>query len=244
MGRARNPRRDDALRLYLESEGKKQPKDIAEFLRVPASQVRKWKSEDEWEAELAKPPEKRNVPKKHRGGQYGNRNAVGCKGGSGPPKGSRNAAGSGKSHVGKTGPALKTGEYAIIWEDQLDKEERAILYGSIDVEPIKNLDEDIRLLAIRERRMMKLRTEYLANPEVEEEIHGYFDKEGKPKPKNFIRRKSPKLNDLIALEEALTRVQDRRIHAAESMHKIKQDVSKENGGKDIKITVVRKEVDI
>ena len=37
---------------------------------------------------------------------------------------------------------------------------------------------------------------------------------------------------------------DRRIHAAESMHKIKQDVSKENGGKDIKITVVRKEVDI
>ncbi|MDY6351054.1 MAG: hypothetical protein SPL62_11240, partial [Selenomonas sp.] len=92
--------------------------------------------------------------------------------------------------------------------------------------------------------MMKLRTEYLANPEVEEEIHGYFDKEGKPKPKNFIRRKSPKLNDLIALEEALTRVQDRRIHAAESMHKIKQDVGKENGGKDIKITVVRKEVDI
>lgn len=244
MGRKRSARRDEAMRMYLESEGKKQPKEIAEFLRVPASQVRKWKSEDAWEAELAKPPEKRNVPKKQRGGQYGNRNAVGCKGGSGPPKGSRNAAGSGKSHVGKPSPALKTGECAIIWEDQLDEEERGLLYGAVDVEPVKNLDEEIRLLAIRERRMMKIRDGLLANPEIDEEIHGYFDKEGKPKPKSFIRKKSPVIDRLINLEEALTRVQEKRIRASESMHKIKQDVSKENGGKDIKITVVRKEVDI
>lgn len=244
MGRERSSRRDEALRLYLESEGEKQPKDIAVFLNVPASRIRKWKSEDKWDAELAKPPDKRNVPKKRSGAPFGNRNAAGNKGGSGPPKGSRNAAGSGKSHIGKASPALKTGEYAIIWEDQLTEEERALLYGSVDLEPLKVLDEDVRLLAIRERRMLKLRDDLLANPEVEEEIHGYFDKEGKPKPKSFVRHKSPVIDRLLNLEEALTRVQEKRIRASEAMHKVMQDVSKAADGKDIKITVVRKEVDI
>ncbi|MCI7330253.1 MAG: phage terminase small subunit [Selenomonadaceae bacterium] len=244
MGRERNPRRDEALKLYLKSEGEMQPKEIADLLHVPASRVRKWKSEDKWVEELAKPPEKRSVPKKRMGAPFGNRNAVGNKGGNGPPKGSRNAAGCGKSHIGKPSPALKTGEHAVIWIDQLDKEEQALLYGSVDVEPIKTLDEDIRLLSIRERRMLKIRANLLANPEIEEEIHGYFDKEGKPKPKNFVRKKSPVIDRLINLEEALTRVQEKRIRASESMHKFVEDANKNGPGKDIKITVVRKEVDI
>ena len=244
MGRERNPRRDEAMRLYLESDGEKQPKDIAAFLRVPASRVRKWKSEDKWDEELAKPKDERHIPKRRPCAPFGNKNAVGGKGGPGAPKGSRNAAGSGKSHVGKSSPALKTGEHAIIWEDKLTDEERQLLYGAVDVNPVLRLDEDIRLLSIRERRMMENLENLKANPEVEEEIRGYFDKEGKSRPKSFLRHKSPLIDRIILIEEALTRIQDKRIKAVKALHEVQQELSRELADKDIKITVVRKEIDL
>lgn len=242
MGRQRDPRRGEAMRLFLEAEGRKQPRDIAEILHVPASRIRKWKSEDKWDAELAKPPEKRNVPKRREGAPYGNRNAVGRSKGGGAPKGNQNAKGCGRSHVGKSSGALRTGEYSIIWEDQLSEEEKRLLYGAVDLDPVKQIDEDIRLLSIRERRMLQNLEKLKANPEIEEEIHGYFDKEGKAKPKSFIRHKSPLIDRILAIEDALTRVQEKRIRAAKALHEIKQDLSKQLADKDVRITVVRREV--
>ena len=49
MARARDPKRDDAKQLYIESKGKILLKDIAERLGKSASQIRKWKSIDEWD---------------------------------------------------------------------------------------------------------------------------------------------------------------------------------------------------
>lgn len=49
MARARDPKRDDAKQLYIESEGTMLLKDIAERLGKSASQIRKWKSIDEWD---------------------------------------------------------------------------------------------------------------------------------------------------------------------------------------------------
>jgi len=49
MARQRNPKRDEARRLYNESGGEIKLTDLADRLGVPASRIRKWKSEDQWE---------------------------------------------------------------------------------------------------------------------------------------------------------------------------------------------------
>ena len=52
MARARDPNRDVAKRMYLESNGEKPIKDIAIELSKDASLVRKWKRLDKWDDEL------------------------------------------------------------------------------------------------------------------------------------------------------------------------------------------------
>lgn len=82
MPRRRRPEREEAKRLYLDSKGEMKPKEIGEKLGIDSSRIMKWKSEDRWEAELHK---------KRRGGQPGNRNAKGNRGGKGGPAGNTNA---------------------------------------------------------------------------------------------------------------------------------------------------------
>lgn len=66
MARVRSPARDEAKKLYLESNGEMKLVDIAVKLNILDSQVRKWKSQDKWEQELkgALPKSKRNVTNK------------------------------------------------------------------------------------------------------------------------------------------------------------------------------------
>lgn len=66
MARVRSPARDEAKKLYLESNGEMKLVDIAAKLKILDSQVRKWKSQDKWEQELkgALPKSKRNVTNK------------------------------------------------------------------------------------------------------------------------------------------------------------------------------------
>lgn len=66
MARVRSPARDEAKKLYLESNGEMKLVDIAAKLNILDSQVRKWKSQDKWEQELkgALPKSKRNVTNK------------------------------------------------------------------------------------------------------------------------------------------------------------------------------------
>ena len=86
MPRARSPKRDEAYQLWLASEGKKKLKDIAAELGVSETQVRKWKNQDKWNGNVTNQA-KGNVTKRKRGGQPGNKNAVGH----GAPKGNQNA---------------------------------------------------------------------------------------------------------------------------------------------------------
>lgn len=76
MPRQRSPKRDLAYRLWLESDKKKKLKDIAAELEVSESQIRKWKSQDNWNGNVTNKG-KGNVTKRKRGGQPGNKNAVG-----------------------------------------------------------------------------------------------------------------------------------------------------------------------
>lgn len=52
MARARSPNRDKAFEIYKNSNGKIKLKDIAEQLQVKDTQIRKWKSQDNWDDKL------------------------------------------------------------------------------------------------------------------------------------------------------------------------------------------------
>ena len=230
MGRERNPRRDEAFRLYIESEGQKKPKEIADFLKVPSSRVRKWKVEDKWDAELQKPPDKRNVPKRRQGAPFGSKNALGNKGGKGGPVGSRHAAGHGAPLRNQN--ALRTGEYATIWTDMLSDEEKEI-YNRVNLDPIAQIDETIQLLTIRERRMME-NIKRLKEQKVLAEFEDILvpnkadPEHGKPFVKSRTRFSKLHIDKIVAAEEALTRVQEAKRRAIETKQKLLKEREKQD----------------
>lgn len=78
--------------MWLDSGGTMKLKDIATALSIGETQVRKWKSQDKWAADLkgnVTNESKGNVTK--RGAPKGNKNAAGNKGGA--PPGNQNAKG-------------------------------------------------------------------------------------------------------------------------------------------------------
>ena len=90
MGRARDPRREEAFALYQKSGGKALLKEIAETLNLPEGTIRGWKRKDKWEQKLNGTFQKiRNAPKV--GAPLKNKNAVGNPGGA-APEGNQNAA--------------------------------------------------------------------------------------------------------------------------------------------------------
>lgn len=164
MARERSPERDKAKLMWLESGGKMMLKDIAAALSVPESRVRKWKSMDRWEDVLngsvsgdskgsAPNGTNGNVPKS-RGAPKGNKNAAGNRGGA--PPGNKNAVG---NSGGPGGPyrnkkALKTGMYETIFLDALEPEEQD-MFDQIDTDPLAQLNEQLIMLSLQERRHMK-----------------------------------------------------------------------------------------
>lgn len=120
MARKRNPMRDEAHRIWLESNKQKPLKDIAEELGVQASTIRKWKSEDKWSGET-----KQSAPNETE--RYdslkSNQNAKGNTGG-GAPRGNQNAVSHGlfAKHLPVETAALMTELYTsdpadIIWNN-------------------------------------------------------------------------------------------------------------------------------
>ena len=89
MARPRNPKRDEAFQMWLESKGQMLLKDIAEQLELSDSQIRKWKNQDKWDDQLKGNVTKSNgnVTKRTRGAPTGNSNAKGH----GAPKQNQNA---------------------------------------------------------------------------------------------------------------------------------------------------------
>lgn len=135
MARPRSPNRDKACELWLKSGKKRQLKDIAAELGVSEEQIRKWKNQDQWD-KVTLPNAKSNVTNhRNKGGQPGNRNAVGH-GGTGPP-GNKNA--------------VKHGAYEQIYYEALPEEERS-LFDSIPY--TAELDGEIKLLRLKLARLI------------------------------------------------------------------------------------------
>ena len=210
MARKRDPRRDQAKETWLKSNGKKVLKELANELNVSDSQIRKWKSIDKWADELKgnDTNSKSNVTNKG-GAPPGKKNAVGNKGNksASPPKRNKNA--------------VKTGEYETIFADLLSDEEKDI-YSKLNDDPFFILDEEIRILKIRQYRMLKRIKDAEAGLNDEEvERLQQLRKVKEPsvidgkmvtvkrevlKDVQVTRKTFRKLDDILAIEEALTRI--------------------------------------
>ena len=213
MARAPDQRVEQAKALY--DKGLKLI-DIASQLGIPEGTVRSWKNRYNWDCNVAK--EKRNVAKR-KGGQPGNKNAEGH-GGTGPPRNKN---------------AVKTGEFEALFFDCLEPDEQQLIKK---VQPNKEqlLLQEIQLLTVRERRMLK-RIEMLKNieqsaadenAEPEERVPagmsvtGYRSGIEKGKP-TVLKEYEGILGQIQSIEDALTRVQARRQRAIEALHKFGYD---------------------
>lgn len=216
MARKRDPRRQHAKEIWLESDGKKLLKEIAQELGVSDSQIRKWKSIDKWSAELKSnvTESKSNVTK--AGAPLGNQNAKGNKGNSraSPPLRNKNA--------------LKTGEYETIFAGTLSDEEQEI-YSGLSDDPLLILDEEIRLLKIRQLRMMnriKEAEDGLTGEEIDrlQELRNFtvpVERDGttvEVKQKRLTevqvtRKQFRKIDTILSIEESLTRVSNQLVRA-------------------------------
>lgn len=207
MARARNPNRDKALEIYREHDGKITNREIAAILGEDEKVVAVWKGRDKWQNVVQQ--SKKSCTTKKRGGQPGNKNAVGH-GGTGPP-GNKNA--------------VTTGEFETLLFDCLDPEERR-LADAVPADKGKLILQEIRLLTVREHRMLR-RIEDLRRTEE------YYDSGELAAGMTMVSRKSGiekghetdlkefqgKLGQIQAIEDALTRVQGRKQRAIEALHK-------------------------
>ena len=120
----------------------------------------------------------------------------------GPPKGSKNA--------------LVTGEREAIWYDQLTPEEQA-LYAEIETDVFLQLVEELRLTTIRERRMMARIKALQEGPQLV--VEG--SETGTAGGGNVdVERREAAANRIQRIEEALTRVQERKAKLIELLHKM------------------------
>ncbi|HDZ6879214.1 TPA: hypothetical protein RUJ59_001369 [Listeria monocytogenes] len=158
MARKRDPRRIEAKNMWIESAGKMKLVDIAKKIGCSSNQIRKWKSTEKWSID----DEVESVPKSNSNvtnekERYhklkGNGNAVGNRGGA--PPGNANAIGNtgGSAPIGNKN-AVTTGEYETLsWEFMTERERQ--LYDSMDGNLVTHINQTIRELEIRKRRMME-----------------------------------------------------------------------------------------
>lgn len=180
---------------------------------------------------------KGNQNAKGHGAPPGNKNALGNRGGNGPPLGSKNA--------------LKTGEYETIWFDTLTEEEQA-LYNKVDTDTLAQVEQGIIFFTLRERRMME-RIRQLMDGLKEKErrvltelrdektaVSIYDEKSATEKTvmvakptliiTEIAETEIRKIDDILRLEDALTRVQERKTRLIALKHSIE---SASGGGGDM-----------
>lgn len=178
-----------------------------------------------------------------KGAPIGNKNAVGNRGGA--PKGNKNAIGNkgGSAPLGNKN-AVTTGEYETIMWDYLDDEEREI-FESIETDPLFQIDMTIRELTIRQRRMMKR----IKNVEdglsekqrrvleqlrkVKEAASTVDDLTGETKTVPIVKEKMVaveieetefrKIDDVLSIEDALTRITKQLVQAIKQKHDIERN---------------------
>ena len=206
MARAPDPRIEQAKAMYL--EGRKLV-EIASQLNLPEGTVRRWKCTHKWDSERSDKKSERSQKRK-RGAQPKNQNAIGNNGGA--PENNKNA--------------VTTGEFETLLFDCLDPEEQR-LAQAVPEDKQKLLMQEIQLLTVRERRMLK-RINLLrmslddsgASSGDETGLTVVSHKSGLEKDKETdLLEYSGKLGQIQNIEDALTRVQARKQAAIDALHR-------------------------
>lgn len=174
LARAPDERIKQAKAMYL--KGLKLV-EIASQLKLPEGTVRRWKSTHKWDNERSH----RNSERSHK---------------KGPPIGNKNAVGNDGGAPEKNKNAVKTGEFETLFFDALEEDEKELI-SMVPLDKEQLLLQEIQLLTVRERRMLK-RIDALKH-----------DKEGAER--------------LPSIEDALTRVQSNRQKAIDSLHRYGYD---------------------
>lgn len=230
MARKRNPLRDEAKQMWLESNKQIKLAEIAAKLDTLPSTIRKWKSQDRWDDEIneSAPNNKGSAPLRHAS-MKGNKNATGNKGGKGAPLGNDYAKGNaGGGAPPRNENALKTGEYQTIMWGYLSDDEIE-LFQSIPDDPIVQITATIKELEIRKYRMAGLldKAKNELTPSQKKtlkqlrEVPYIQDVQGK---KVRVEREElvvveereetlRKLDDVLRIEDALTRVTNQLVKA-------------------------------
>lgn len=223
--------------------------EIAKKLGISDGTVRSWKNRYGWgdkskknKHNVAKKGDKKTatLQKKKKGGQPGNQNAKGSKGGSGAaPLRNKNA----ETH----------GAYSKVYWDSLDKDEMDLIDCMDDAEE-QQLIMQLQMFSVRERRLMRNVKKYR---ELEEENHGLAvkalsktkkvedvtDSDGNPilsgkykkVTETSVTDTEPVMNSIMALEAELTKVQKAKTKAIETLSKYRLEKAKmdsENAGND------------
>lgn len=138
-----------------------------------------------------------------------------------------------RMHGGKsTGPppekmrgnknAVTTGEYETIWMDALDDHERVLFYA-VETDVLKQIDEELRLITIRERRMLQRIERLRAAGDFTVVRQTVGIEKGK---KTNLQEAEGTIGQIQAIEEALTRVQEKKAKLLELKHKIETEKGK------------------
>lgn len=122
--------------------------------------------------------------------------------------------------------AVKTGEYETIWLDTLDTEERE-LYNLINTDVLKQIEEELRLITIRERRMLQRIEKLRQSGDLTIVKHAQGLEKGKM---TDLREREGTLGQIQAIEEALTRVQEKKARLLELKHKVTTEIGEGDGG--------------
>lgn len=179
--------------------------EIASQLNLPEGTVRRWKSTHRWDSERSDKKSERSEKRK-RGAQPGNKNSSG-----GPPGNKK---------------AVTTGEFETLLFDCLDPEEQR-LAQTVPEDKQKLLMQEIQLLTVRERRMLK-RIDLLRNSlddsgvasgdETGMTVVGHRKGIEKDKDTDLLEYRE-KLGQIQNIEDALTRVQARKQAAIDALHR-------------------------
>lgn len=202
----RSESRDNAKAEYIrrKTAGEKvNLRELAEKFGVSYQTLRNWKSEDKWEKEL---------PKRKRGGQPGNKNSAGHK----------NAKGSHKGAPPRNKNAEKDGAYSTVFFDTLSDKDKEIAEKA----PIKSkeaLKNEMQILKVREHRILEKIADYEKADQEQLFLNNVMDvrtpengEDGKNQT-NGMYFKDTAFARTMKLEEALYKVQGRIAKIADSL---------------------------
>jgi uncharacterized protein YjcR len=202
LARVRSPNRDKAYEIYKEHNGNITNREIASILNEDEKVIAVWKSRDKWNVVQQS---KERCTTKRRGGKPGNKNALGNKGGA-APKENKNA--------------VKTGEFETLFFDALEEDEKKLI-SMVELDKEQLLLQEIQLLTVRERRMLK-RIEDIkqaAADQAESKAPGMTAVKFKSSTEEDSTEYTGALGQIQAVEDALTRVQARKQKAIDSLHR-------------------------